>query len=356
MSRRSRLDHLDMLRGLAAVLVLAGHLRHFMFDEFAALAGPSLLTKLFYLVTSLQHQAVIIFFALSGFLVGGKAFDDLAKGSFSWQRYMLRRITRLWIVMIPALVLTLVFDAFAGGHAVAEAQTGAGVFLGNLLFLQNIFVPVLGSNAPLWSLANEFWYYVLGPVLIALAIGRGSMMKRGIALATLLIVGSTFPGSVLAGGVIWLSGAFAAWASRIRKEEAWLRAPLVRLTALVALCSALGGSKFLFLDAAATPLGTVTDSDVVLGAIVALTLPVLALLPPPTVAYTHMARATSEISYTLYVTHYPFLIVLLTTGLHYTKSAPTIGGLILYIGLLERFPFRLARSLRLRNSLRIRVG
>jgi peptidoglycan/LPS O-acetylase OafA/YrhL len=38
---------------------------------------------------------------------------------------------------------------------------GFSTFVGNLLQLQTIVVSSLGSNGPLWSLANEWWYYVL---------------------------------------------------------------------------------------------------------------------------------------------------------------------------------------------------
>ena len=68
-----RLDHLDMLRGCAAVLVMAGHLRAYVFQNYDSLNSPDLSVKIFYAITGLGHQAVIIFFAMSGFLVGGKA-------------------------------------------------------------------------------------------------------------------------------------------------------------------------------------------------------------------------------------------------------------------------------------------
>src|SRR4051794_3922354 len=104
----ARLYNLDFLRGLAAFLVLSGHLRSFVFRSFAELEEHAgLFLRAFYFVTGLGHQAVIIFFALSGFLVGGKAIEDLTNERFSWARYLLRRLTRLWIVIIPAMALTL---------------------------------------------------------------------------------------------------------------------------------------------------------------------------------------------------------------------------------------------------------
>ena len=105
-----RLEHLDMLRGLAAGLVLCGHLRAFTFANFGSLADPGLVTTAFYAVTSLGHQAVIVFFAMSGFLVGGKALVDMVEGRWSWPPYILRRMTRLLIVVVPALAATFLLD------------------------------------------------------------------------------------------------------------------------------------------------------------------------------------------------------------------------------------------------------
>src|SRR5262249_52827849 len=95
-----RFDSLDLLRGLAALLVLAGHARSYVFQSFFDLqqsgAPVSTLIRVFYFATGLGNQAVIIFFALSGFLVGGKALDDMLGQHFCWTRYLLRRLTRLW--------------------------------------------------------------------------------------------------------------------------------------------------------------------------------------------------------------------------------------------------------------------
>src|SRR5215469_10692351 len=94
-----RLEHLDFLRGLAAFLVLGGHIRAYVFANYTSLSEPGAAAKLFYGVTGLGHQAVIIFFALSGFLVGGKLLDQMTSGNWNSLRYLLRRLSRLWIVM-----------------------------------------------------------------------------------------------------------------------------------------------------------------------------------------------------------------------------------------------------------------
>ena len=65
-----RLPHLDMIRGLAALEVCLGHLRGFFLVDYGQTQG-GLAAKLFYTLTGMHHQAVMIFFVLSGFLVGG---------------------------------------------------------------------------------------------------------------------------------------------------------------------------------------------------------------------------------------------------------------------------------------------
>jgi peptidoglycan/LPS O-acetylase OafA/YrhL len=46
----------------------------------------------------------------------------------------------------------------------------ATTFVGNLAFLQTIAVPIFGTNGPMWSLANEFWYYLIFPLAASLTL------------------------------------------------------------------------------------------------------------------------------------------------------------------------------------------
>jgi len=180
---------LDLVRGVSALAVMLSHLRAFLLVDFGGVPAPGLFMKVFYFATGLGHQAVMVFFVLSGYFVGGSVLAGLRKESFRWGGYAAARLTRLWMVLLPALVLTLAADwvgqranpgAYAGGlnHVfmsgptpVEPAALGPLAFLGNLFFVQTVAVPVYGSNGPLWSLANEFWYYLLFP-LFAVSIWR----------------------------------------------------------------------------------------------------------------------------------------------------------------------------------------
>ena len=56
-----------------------------------------------YGISNLGHQAVIIFFALSGYLVGGSVINAIRRSEWSWVRYLTQRLVRLWLVLLPAL-------------------------------------------------------------------------------------------------------------------------------------------------------------------------------------------------------------------------------------------------------------
>ena len=62
----------------------------------------------FFLVTGLGHQAVICFFVLSGVLVAGKFVGRPPPTMREYGDYVLDRLTRIWIVAIPALLLSAV--------------------------------------------------------------------------------------------------------------------------------------------------------------------------------------------------------------------------------------------------------
>ncbi len=68
-----RLPYLDSLRAGAAICVLVSHLRSFLFVDWPYVTNKNILLGAFYFLTGLGHEAVVVFFVLSGFFVGGRA-------------------------------------------------------------------------------------------------------------------------------------------------------------------------------------------------------------------------------------------------------------------------------------------
>jgi peptidoglycan/LPS O-acetylase OafA/YrhL len=75
---------LDLLRGLAAILVLAHHWRNYFFVNFHELGLHRVLLAVPYILTAAGHEAVVIFFVLSGFLIGGTIRRSLELGQWNW--------------------------------------------------------------------------------------------------------------------------------------------------------------------------------------------------------------------------------------------------------------------------------
>ncbi len=216
---------LDIIRGGAALLVVVGHTRSLFFVDYAA-AERGLGTRILYAVTGMGHEAVMVFFVLSGFLVGGSVSSRVARGAWKWRTYVVRRVVRLLVVLIPALVLTAWWDKlglflfsatvymgtpadrFIIPRSVAHSL-GAGTFLGNLAFLQGIAVAVYGSNGPLWSLSYEWWYYILFPC-IALSFSEATWRRRVLYGAGAVAISFAIGLQVTAYFLIWVIGVVVA--------------------------------------------------------------------------------------------------------------------------------------------------
>ena len=181
-------DWLDLARGLAAVEVLAFHSYQLMFME--RLPGPDydpairLAYSVFWTLSGHGGEAVLVFFVLSGYLVGGPALVRCLHGKLSAVDYFSARLARLYIVVIPALIISFCayisarqlpgWGDFVASHQdlydsarVFLAPVGPSAAICNGLFLQTIVCSEFSGNVALWSLSNEFWYYVLFFALIS---------------------------------------------------------------------------------------------------------------------------------------------------------------------------------------------
>lgn len=287
--------------------------------------------------TSFSHEAVIVFFVLSGYFVGGSVIRSLRKGVWSTRHYVILRMTRLWTVLIPALLMTALLDNIGislfgtdgiyGGPIGQELvsknlseQSTVLTFISNLFFLQGlIFGPTFGTNTPLWTLAYEFWFYVTFP-LIALAFrSNNSIVSR----LTLLI---------LSGAIIYALGNkflfyFSIWMAGCAIEVL----PPIRSNITAKIASILTGIVFVVVCVALVRLKPpILLSDLIVCLISsALVYSVANLtMQSPRSVFSSAATALSEMSYTLYLCHAPILVfiaaLLMKTWQPWTVSLPTL--------------------------------
>ena len=221
---------ISLLRGLAALQVAAAHLRAQVFPGLSTLQDPSLWYVGLSFFSGFAHQAVVVFFVLSGWLVGGSLLDRIGK-PHALRDYAIDRLTRLWIVLLPAFILMLLLG-LGTGELDAEQPRLADIspwslatLLGNLAGVQTMAVPAFGGNFPLWSLAYETWYYALFPLLV-LAIRPGNTQRRLAAAVAAVALAFCLSSGIVLYFVVWLMGAAASRvrldASRVQRYAGWM--------------------------------------------------------------------------------------------------------------------------------------
>ena len=78
--------YLHLLRLFSASVVVIGHAKEFFFVHPSQ--GSPLLERLIHYLLSLGGSAVLVFFFLSGYLVGGKELRNFAHKSIDLRRYL----------------------------------------------------------------------------------------------------------------------------------------------------------------------------------------------------------------------------------------------------------------------------
>jgi peptidoglycan/LPS O-acetylase OafA/YrhL len=352
--------HLDVIRSVAAWAVMWGHLRAFFFVDYEELAFRAPSFKVLYFVTGFGHQAVMVFFVLSGFLISSSILKTFGAGTWSWRGYAISRATRLYVVLIPGLLFGLLWDVlgkslFAStglytrplgsfGGLVVQNELTARNFFGTLFFLQTIVCSSFGSNGPLWSIANEFWYYALFPLGLLVSY---SWLKKSFAAAALLTVAALGISLILGpekmiGFLIWLAG-FAV-------VLVWSRLKLLSADARAAYL--LFSSAALMASLTAARLGKLAPqaADLALGLAFAAFL--YGVLQPDFEVladgiYLRGAHLFAGFSYSLYVLHFPLLLFLRAWLVPGNRWQPDAAHLLYGLGigtLVLAFSWLVARA------------
>ncbi|TGD82230.1 acyltransferase family protein [Hymenobacter wooponensis] len=322
MINRSNFIHLT--RWFSALLVVVSHVRSFVFKDFKDVAhSQGALIKAFYFITGFGHQAVMAFFVLSGYLIGSSLLKQYQNNQFRFPAYLISRVSRIYIVLVVALLLTVIldliglrFDTLGIYHNRLSITTlnfsiddrlSIGHFFSSLFMLQNIILPPLGSNGPLWSLNYEFWYYVLFPCLfIPLLSTTKSLTYKSSALylvfAALLLI--WLPGTILASFLIWLLGLLPLILSINLK-------PLKYITAL---------SLIIFLGATRLKLTFSTDylNDFIIALLFSLLLCCFQDSKKQGKLY-NINQFLAAFSYTLYLIHFPIALCMLVITNYFFK-------------------------------------
>jgi peptidoglycan/LPS O-acetylase OafA/YrhL len=267
------------------------------------------------------HPAVLFFFVLSGFVIHLRYSRKLAAGeridNFDWLPYLKRRVRRIYPPLLFSLALVFVLDSIGSslGYTIYSNQTfdkniNAAIdnqldlitLVGNLVFMMKVYVPAFGSNGPLWSLMYEWWFYMLYPIL--LLINRYSIKISNLAVVGLFAV-SFIPGLPIPLLLSKVFGYLLSWWIGVMLADAYtgrLCIPIYWVVTGVLLLP----FNFLLPDIFSNVHIKDTSLAVSFGAL-------LLLAMKSSTWYTQWLKWLKwlgDCSYTFYITHFPFMILL----------------------------------------------
>lgn len=317
---KSSITVMHHLRWLAALLVGYSHIRQNLLLDYSDLRHPRMLDKVMFAFANYGHAGVIIFFVLSGFLVGGKAVNLFNSEVIAteWPLFFADRFSRIFVVLLPALALcamVLLFLRVTAAHApfMISAPWGWALnrpidqdfsllrWLNAVVLLNGLTANSLVIDSPLWSLAYEWFYYmmVLGVILVFRKVFSPAALVVITYTTVLFALTLVFNRAFLYLGLVWLLGVVA----KIAFDKRILRSPILQWIGIALFVGLLVIDRIISLN------------DILLGSAVAFM-----------IAHNKWAEwrggerwgmKLASFSYSFYLVHFPITILVLGLLYHF---------------------------------------
>lgn len=184
----SRIHGLDTLRAIAIALVFMNHYTLFV--------SPATGFGFF---GELGWTGVDLFFALSGYLIGGQIFRGMVDGDgLALPRFYARRLLRTLPNFYVVLALFYCWPAFRGASPLLPLWQF-------LTFTANLGLEPGSAFSYAWSLCVEEQFYLLLPALALLVAALGRHRLRGTLTLTLawLLIGAAVVAGIFVRGQLW---------------------------------------------------------------------------------------------------------------------------------------------------------
>jgi peptidoglycan/LPS O-acetylase OafA/YrhL len=297
---------LDVARGVAALVVFAAHIGQILFWR---LLGPA---SAFAVISGIAaRHAVLVFFLLSGHLITKSAVSNIRRnGSFAIADYSAARIARIYPPLLGAVAVCLL--AWSVIHGLHLPGAAAYSLPGDLYRVRDSFTlsageifraltirgGMLEADGPLWSLFIEVQIYAV--VMAIAALWRRDLLPKiaaaiiGLAALALLRDSKFYM-------ILWAMGAATAFVSVPRGRAVFIGAAALIAAACVAIVA-----PALFSQSMDTPAGQSVQLLCCLFYASAL------FFAYPAIRYPARLVATANFSYSLYVIHWPLLLLTLS--------------------------------------------
>lgn len=323
-TENKRIPWLDLLRFISAFIVVVAHCRVNFFAIFSQLniEYQTISTKFFYLLTSFSDDAVFVFFILSGFLVGGGVLNGIFhREQIDWRKFAISRFVRILIPLFASLLLCILVYYL-------EGKTPPYVnIIGNALSLQGAFVP--NEGGVLWTMPYIVWSYVF--LLSLILIDSQFRKNQIIGIAIFCITISLFllfphPKCFLCVAL----GAFSYFIRRVKFPK-WvliLSLLVVAVTSLTAKFAKPSMSR----DVSIFSFMNLDVLNFIEAFFIAILLSHIVKINPKksiSIKFDKIGSNLSVFSYSLYLSHYPLIKIMLWLG--FTRSTVVNFSSILFL-------------------------
>ncbi|ESQ74103.1 acyltransferase [Asticcacaulis sp. AC402] len=333
----ARFFELDILRGVAAAMVVLFHYKHFLIDDggnfdYAHMPLHGLLAPVYIF----GQYFVELFFSISGYVFFWLYAEAVSERRVGLRNFFIARFSRLYPLFFLTFIAVALFQwAFVTlyGQAYIYQDNSPGQFVLNLFMVQQ-WLPgaQMSFNGPSWSISVEVFLYAVFFALCALRLNTPVMIAAVVVLGLLFKylqpqpppdftrgIPNFFLGGLIFYAVQYLRDyARTVWLERVEKVLIWL-VPVLWLAAYVVghdliwgpvstwiESHGIGSSSFLFS----------TDSFVYV--LVPLTLLALGLQQGKWLNLEALRKWSwaGDVSYSIYLIHFPLQILVMVGLAH----------------------------------------
>lgn len=219
----------DMLRGVAAILVLTAHVIQAYIERFFGTNHPFV-----QMASTIARHAVLIFFLLSGYLITVSIIANIRRHShFDVIGYLSSRVSRIHPPLIGAIIVVLVcwtiiywFDLPGKTHYGLPTDKivvrDSFVVDKKDIIRALIMMGGLGiANGPLWSLYIEFHIYIIAMFIALSSVAKNIPLRVLWALLGTALFGHwvKLDSQFAFFTVVWLAGSLTAIILNIGKHK-----------------------------------------------------------------------------------------------------------------------------------------
>jgi peptidoglycan/LPS O-acetylase OafA/YrhL len=314
------------IRGIAALIVAIGHCWAVFLLPFDS-DSP-----VFRTLGGLAAWAVATFFILSGMVIASSVKRRSSSGQFGTLDYLIARTLRIFPPLLAAVVITvgsvLIIQWFnlygaesyrlVGDEAVVRERAifdWPSVLRTATLTYNLLPGEFLIFDGPLWSLSYEYWLYVLAGLLCAASINK-SWAAAALALVLMVLMALAPPSNLpfWCVGLVWGAGYAVGWFWPSARSLDWR---LVVGAMLACLIGAVLIARRQLVDLLVTPYGPFQANAFYLAACGVILCGLVLLINMPALRTgtrlpLRLAARVGRFSYTLYLVHFPLLLLALS--------------------------------------------